>query len=305
MDKFVKSLSSGKGALTIFWSYYFGNIDIRSERNKNMDINEYGLECAIAEQFVEAISFFWNKLPEVKKNLDTLMKVALYDSITGSATSDMILFCLNEVNRNKLFKFDNSEILYKEFLRKDYEKNGYYSTLDKLIYDKYFKDANRLFKYIEKKYISEENYSVLMSIMLQQVSLLPNNSSLIDHVEDILNSMWNGMEENHRKFFLHEIGSQYSPMRSKIFSIINDGKIFKSKVLTEIVSSLEKCHIESIFNFDRNVYNVILNKNLFKLESLKHIMNSINNGESSMVINPEKLGDFKIHLSSIIKKMEK
>lgn len=221
MDKFVKILSSGKGALTVFWSYYFGNVEIRSEKNKNMDINEYGLECAIAEQFVEAINFFWNKLPEEKKNLDTLMKIAFYDSITGSATSDMILFCLNEIRGKKIFKFDNSEILYEEFLKKDYEKNGYYSILDKLMDDKDFKNSKRLFEHIEKNSITNETYGNLIYGILRKFSLLQSDSPFNRSIEDMLNVVWNSMNEHHKEHIFYDVCCQFSPIRYYIVRIID------------------------------------------------------------------------------------
>ncbi|WP_353286495.1 hypothetical protein [Wolbachia endosymbiont (group A) of Crataerina pallida] len=155
----------GEGPLAQFWSHfisgYLDKLDLRGRHPY-----EYGLDCAVDWQQVEAVEFFWNKiksLPEnemsAKKKDRILMKNAAYTAGPSFRIyPDIFEFFLSQVSPNR----------YPELLKRDLEKNGHYGSLNIMIDMYNFCKFQELFDYLKPGDIREINYYVWLKCMTKE-----------------------------------------------------------------------------------------------------------------------------------------
>lgn len=299
-----------KRPLTTFWSNFI-NKDVLSIQDNDKYSYEYGLERAKAEGCIEAVMFFWDKLPEDKKTSERLMDIALYQSVTRYASLDMIRFCL--IN---LSKMDKKEELYKEVLKKDFEKNGYYRILNTSIENYYFNDIKKLFGYLVPQKdssqpvnpgeLSCEEYNTLMFGILDEINSISDKTS-INQAYELIEFMYHKEGfESHKKSFVDEVGHYNSPKRNRIIKIIHSNKdieINGVNILKRILSDISSEKIKLMAIGDEWSANYLLQNKLFSLESLKQLMSVMNENtgdDGNHAVNEE----FKRNLPDIISSME-
>lgn len=266
IEYFVKGLRSGP--LMIFWSHNFGGMEVKTKSN-DKNIYEYGFECAMAEKRVEALSFFWDKLPEEKKNPKTLIQVALYDSFKGSANVDMIEFCLNNLSKDK----------YLDLLEADFGKNEYYSVLSKLISGHSIQNAKLLFDFLKPENITPEIYTdYLMYGLLRSTISLPYSDLVKYHNDLIIHILNCDNFKEHRLRFFEDLCREFSPFREDMNHL---AKIGRPDAVFKILDLVEPDQLKSIMKF-KDCDDLI--KKYSELGS-----NELNRNEASKSKNIERL----------------
>ncbi|MFP3025066.1 MAG: hypothetical protein ACEY3L_01985, partial [Wolbachia sp.] len=147
----------GEGPLAEFWSHfisgYLDKLDLRGRHPY-----EYGLDCAVDWQQVEAVEFFWNKIKSLPKNEmgakkkdRILMKNAAYTAGPNFRVyPDILEFFLNQISPDR----------YPELLKRDLEKNGHHGCLDRMKNMLSFDKCQQLFDCLKSSEISEDDYHI-------------------------------------------------------------------------------------------------------------------------------------------------
>lgn len=155
----------GEGPLAQFWSHfisgYLDKLDLRGRHPY-----EYGLDCAVDRQQVEAVEFFWNKiksLPEnemsAKKKDRILMKNAAYTAGPSFRIyPDIFEFFLSQVSPNR----------YPELLKRDLEKNTEYASLYRMIEMFNFDQFQKLFDFLKPCNVPEDDYYLWLKLMVKE-----------------------------------------------------------------------------------------------------------------------------------------
>lgn len=140
------------GDLMIFWSHSINGLqELLTQGRCHSYI--YGFKCAIAEKQIEALEYFWSKIqsivlsPEEKEEL--LFQAALYKSVNGVANANMVDFCLRHLNPSR----------YKELLKQDFYRNGYYSILNILKTENFLESEKVLINFLEPDRLTREKYT--------------------------------------------------------------------------------------------------------------------------------------------------
>lgn len=144
--------------LVKFWSYFVsGYISFLDLKNQHPYV--YGLDIA-RKYGKEAVEFFWNKiksLPESELNAQekdkvftkTIEDVIKYDYF--EAYPDVFEFCCSQITPDR----------YPELLKRDLEKNTYYTSLYTMLKISSIDEYQRLFDYL--KLINDVTYSCNLS----------------------------------------------------------------------------------------------------------------------------------------------
>ncbi|WP_253306840.1 hypothetical protein [unidentified bacterial endosymbiont] len=223
-----------KGALMIFWSHYI-NRDNLSEEDKNKYSYKYGFECAIVEKFVEALEFFFKELTNIplEEREDLLMQAAIYKRIHVSANAEMVDFCIRNIRADK----------YPELLKRDLERNGYYSTVCKLQNEYFFDSAKKLLESLTE-FTSYDEYSSLIYSVLGNIKSAADKN-LITAAESFLDFIWtHSIFSMHQQSFLSKISNLVSASRDLMTDLIIESKA--TKILSKIINSLNPEQMEYI-----------------------------------------------------------
>lgn len=236
------------GALMVFWSHVINNQEQQLKLN-DQHLYVYGFRCAIVERLVEALEFFWDKLQSVdtvslEQREGLLMEVALYKGIYLSANAEMIGFCLSHLSQDK----------YPELLKKDFEKNRYYSTIRKLEDDYCFKSARKLLECLNPEKFSPNIYSTTIYSVLGEIDSVGDNN-LIVAGSDYLTFIWHRSGfEIHKQSFLKELSEQFSPSRNLVVSLISSNKA--TTILSEIINAISPEQMQNIMENCPYAYKV-------------------------------------------------
>ncbi|MGL9758041.1 MAG: hypothetical protein ACR5LA_04190 [Wolbachia sp.] len=199
----------GEGPLAQFWSHfisgYLDKLDLRGRHPY-----EYGLDCAVDWQQVEAVEFFWNKIKSLPKNeMGTkkkdriLMRNAAYTAGPNfGVCPDIFEFFFNQINPDK----------YPELLKRDLEKNGHYGSLNRMIDMLSFDKFQKLSDYLEPGNISENRYHTrLYSIEIQNYS-----GQYVDAAKKLFMHIWTKEGfDSHRALVINEEVMDKSPFFHK------------------------------------------------------------------------------------------
>ncbi|WP_353285270.1 hypothetical protein [Wolbachia endosymbiont (group A) of Beris morrisii] len=201
----------GEGPLAQFWSHFIsGYLDKLDLRDRHP--YEYGLDCAVDWQRVEAVEFFWNKiksLPEdeisAQKKDEILMKNAAYTARPSFRIyPDIFEFFLSQVSPNR----------YPELLRRDLEKNDHYGSLNKMKDMPNFGKFQELFDCLKSSEISEDDYSLWLKFMIKDCP-----EHYLGAGVEVFMHMWKKEGfDNHRTFTLDEEMMEDSSFQGK-FSV--------------------------------------------------------------------------------------
>lgn len=149
VDKLINRLDHGD--LMIFWSHSINGLQEHLTQGRCHSYI-YGFKCAIAEKQIEALEYFWGKIQSIglssEQKEELLFQVALYKSVNGVANANMVDFCLNHLNPSR----------YKELLKQDLFKNGYYSVLHILKTENFFESEAVLVNFLEPNRMAKEKY---------------------------------------------------------------------------------------------------------------------------------------------------
>lgn len=229
------------GPLMIFWSHY---INERVNLIKPKDKNDYvfGFECAMAEKHPEALEFFWEKIQSditisLEKKEELLMSVALYYSLNGRASADMIEFCLRHLDSNR----------YSELLRKDFQKNNAYLTLSQLRSEYCIESSKTLFNCLEFEDISSDQYVTMMFGAMRSNISLPDNY-FVPAINELIIFMLNrpGFEA-HKQYFLNNLCKHFSSCRQVMAELID---MDRSEAVFEILDSASSNQVKLIMQSD-------------------------------------------------------
>ncbi|MFT4327746.1 MAG: hypothetical protein AB3P07_03945 [Wolbachia pipientis] len=164
LKRLVSNLSH-RSPLKTFWSHfisgYLDKLDLRGRHPY-----EYGLDCAVDWKKVEAVEFFWNKIKSLPENEmseqkkdEILMKSAIYSAGPNFRVyPDIFEFFLNQINPDR----------YRELLKRDLEKNGYYGSLNIMIDILNFGKFQELFDCLEPSDVRENNYYIWLKHMTKE-----------------------------------------------------------------------------------------------------------------------------------------
>ncbi|MFP3021772.1 MAG: hypothetical protein ACEY3K_02110 [Wolbachia sp.] len=199
----------GEGPLAQFWSHfisgYLDKLDLRGRHPY-----EYGLDCAVDWQQVEAVEFFWDKIKSLsenemsaKKKDRILMKNAAYTAGPNfGVCPDIFEFFLDQINPNR----------YPELLKRDLGKNGHYGSLNRMIDMLSFDKFQELFNHLEPGNISENRYHTrLCSIEIQNYS-----GHYVDAAKKLFMYLWTKEGfDSHRALVINEEVMDKSPFFHK------------------------------------------------------------------------------------------
>ncbi|QDH18678.1 hypothetical protein wCauA_03490 [Wolbachia endosymbiont of Carposina sasakii] len=172
----------GEGPLAQFWSHfisgYLDKLDLRGRHPY-----EYGLYCAIDRRKVEAVEFFWNKIKSLpagelsaQKKDEILMKNAAYTAGPNFRVyPDIFEFFLNQINPDR----------YRELLKRDLEKNGYYGSLNVMIDILNFGKFQELFDCLEPSDVKEDDYRLWVKSMTRDCP-----ECYLDEGVNVFTHMW-------------------------------------------------------------------------------------------------------------------
>ncbi len=199
----------GEGPLAQFWSHfisgYLDKLDLRGRHPY-----EYGLDCAVDWQQVEAVEFFWNKiksLPEnemgAKKKDRILMRNAAYTAGPNfGVCPDIFEFFFNQINPDK----------YPELLKRDLEKNGHYGSLDRMKNMLSFDKCQQLFDCLKSSEISEDDYH----IWLKYIEIQNYSGHYVDAAKKLFMYLWTKEGfDSHRALVINEEVMDKSPFFHK------------------------------------------------------------------------------------------
>lgn len=230
------------GPLMIFWTHYInGYLDKINHKNKNAYV--FGFECAMAEKHVEALEFFWGKIQSditipLKQKEELLISTALYYSLNGKASADMIEFCLRHLEPSQ----------YSELLKKDFQKNNAYLTLSQLRLEHCIENAKELFSYLSPEDISSSQYTVMMFGAMKSTISLPDDY-FVSSSNDLIIFMLNrpGFEE-HKQYFLNDLrDDKCSPCRQLMIELIH---MNRAEAVWDILNSANPEQIKLIMKSD-------------------------------------------------------
>ncbi len=199
----------GEGPLAQFWSHfisgYLDKLDLRGRHPY-----EYGLDCAVDWQQVEAVEFFWNKiksLPEnemsAKKKDRILMKNAAYTAGPNFRVyPDIFEFFLNQISPDR----------YPELLKRDLGKNGHYGSLNKMKEMRNFDKFQELFDCLKSSEISEDDYH----IWLKYIEIQNYSGHYADAAKKLFMHIWTKEGfDSHRALIINEEVMDKSPFFHK------------------------------------------------------------------------------------------
>lgn len=230
------------GPLMIFWTHYINScLDKINHKNKNAYV--FGFECAMAEKHTEALEFFWGKIKSdiaipLKQKEELLISTALYYSLNGQASADMIEFCLRHLEPNQ----------YSELLKKDFHKNDSYLTLSQLRLEHCIESAKKLFGCLNPEDISPDKYTVMMFGAIKSTISLPDDY-FVSASNDLIVFMLNrpGFEE-HRQYFINDLcDDRCSPCRQLMIELID---MNRSGAVWDILNSASLDQIKLIMKSD-------------------------------------------------------
>ncbi|MFP3033582.1 MAG: hypothetical protein ACEY3M_21615, partial [Wolbachia sp.] len=201
----------GEGHLAQFWSHfisgYLDKLDLRGRHPY-----EYGLDCAVDWQQVEAVEFFWDKIKSLsenemsaKKKDRILMKNAAYTAGSNFRVyPDIFEFFLNQISPDR----------YPELLKRDLGKNGYYGSLNRMKDLFSFDKFQELFDCLKSSEISEDDYSLWLKFMIKDCP-----EHYLGAGVEVFMHMWKKEGfDNHRTFTLDEEMMEDSSFQGK-FSV--------------------------------------------------------------------------------------
>lgn len=201
----------GESPIAQFWSHYIsGYLDKLNLRGRHP--YEYGLVCAVDWKKVEAVEFFWNKIKSLPKNEmsdqkkdEILMNSAIYSAGPDFRVyPDIFEFFLNQINPDR----------YRELLKGNFEKNGYYGSFNGMKYMLSFDKFQELFDCLKSSEVSEDNYSLWLKFMINDCP----EHYLSAGVEVFMHMWKKGGFDNHRTFTLNEEMMKDSSFQGK-FSV--------------------------------------------------------------------------------------
>lgn len=229
------------GPLMIFWSHYInGRVDLINTEGKNAYI--FGFECAMAEKHPVALEFFWEKIQSditisLEQKEELLISTALYYSLNGGASADMIEFCLRHLDHNR----------YSELLKKDLHKNNGYLTLSTLRLEHCIESATTLFSCLKPEDLSLDQYVVMMFGAMRSTLSLPDNY-FVAASNDLIVFMLNrpGFEA-HRQYFFHDLCKAFSSCRQVMAELVD---MNRSEAVWEILDAVNSDQIKLIMKSD-------------------------------------------------------
>jgi|GEM_PF-4726827 len=231
------------GPLMIFWSHYInGYVNLINTEGKNAYI--FGFECAMAEKHPEALEFFWEKIQSdttisLEKKEELLIGAALYYSLNGAASADMIEFCLRHLEPSR----------YSELLKKDLQKSnsGFYSTLNQLISEHCIENVQILLNVLNPKDLSSQMYTILMFGLMRYTISLPDDY-FVAASNDLTIFMLNrpGFEA-HKQYFFNDLCKEFSSCRQVMAELVD---MNRSEAVWKILDLASPDQIKLIMKFD-------------------------------------------------------
>ncbi|MFP3033583.1 MAG: hypothetical protein ACEY3M_21620, partial [Wolbachia sp.] len=239
---------------------------------------EYGLDCAVDWQQVEAVEFFWNKiksLPEnemsAKKKDRILMKNAAYTAGPNFRVyPDIFEFFLNQISPDR----------YPELLKRDLGKNGHYGSLNKMKEMPNFDKFQELFDCLKSSEISEDDYSLWLKFMIKDCP-----EHYLGAGVEVFMHMWRKEGfDNHRTFTLDEEMMEDSSFQGK-FSV----HLVEKGFMKPVWAMLDKANSRQIKEFMSSE----------KANYIRSILEQRDNKSLNKFLGYGKVADEKLNLKNI------
>ncbi|WP_264337369.1 hypothetical protein [Wolbachia endosymbiont (group B) of Dolichovespula media] len=186
LKKLVKSVSGSWYTDTMmqFWSHfisgYISELDLKGQHPY-----VFGLHRAVISsnrRRVEAVEFFWNKiksLPEselsAQEKHEVFMKIAVH-AAHDNGYPDVFEFCLSQIDPDK----------YPELLKRDFEKNGYYGSVSRMMDVLSFGKVQELFDCLKLSEISEDYYH----LCLERIKIQDYPVYYVDSAKKLFIHIW-------------------------------------------------------------------------------------------------------------------
>ncbi|MFP3022387.1 MAG: hypothetical protein ACEY3K_05490, partial [Wolbachia sp.] len=237
----------GEGPLAQFWSHfisgYLDKLDLRGRHPY-----EYGLDCAVDWQQVEAVEFFWNKIKSLPKNEmgakkkdRILMKNAAYTAGPNFRVyPDILEFFLNQISPDR----------YPELLKRDLEKNGHHGCLDRMKNMLSFDKCQQLFDCLKSSEISEDDYH----IWLKYIEIQNYSGHYADAAKKLFMHIWTKEGfDSHRALVINEEVMDKSPFFHKNLLVRWVERDFMEPVW-EILDKLDSNQIKEYMTYKQAGY---------------------------------------------------